>query len=82
MLSLGVDPKPAADPDFVGLADLNFRMILHESSLDRQFFGKPKIVRVEKGEIMAARDPRSAVSRCRYAPLRLLDQPQVSSEPG
>lgn len=80
MLKLRVDTKPATNPHLVRLADLDSRMVLHERSLDFQFFGKPKIVGVEKREIAPARDRHSPVSCCRYAFLWLPDQTQMRSE--
>lgn len=42
----GIHLKPVANPDFLGLADLNFRMLLHKRDLDFQFLRQPKVVRI------------------------------------
>ena len=82
MLDLRVHTKPSADPDLIGLADLNFRMLLHEFGLDSKFLRKPKIIGIEKREVAPARGARSPVSRCRYAFAGLPDQSQLAIKRG
>jgi hypothetical protein len=38
--------KSVTNPDFLGLADFNFRMLLHKRGLDFQFLRPPKVVRI------------------------------------
>jgi hypothetical protein len=38
--------KPVPNPDFLGLGDFNFRMLLHKRGLDFQFLRQPKVVRI------------------------------------
>lgn len=77
MLKLRVDPAAVTNPDLLGLANLNFRMLFHERDLHLEFLRKPQIVRIEKRQITSARGCLSPVPRCRYASLRLLDQAQM-----
>ncbi len=46
VFGLRIYPHPVANPDFLGLANLNFRVSLHERHLDFQFFGEPNVVRI------------------------------------
>jgi hypothetical protein len=46
MFDLWIHPHPVPNPDFLGLADLNFRVLFHERRLDFQFFGQPEVVRI------------------------------------
>jgi len=82
MLESWIGPQPATDPNLIGLTNLNFRMLVHECGLHFELFRKPEIVGIEKREIAPARDAYSMVARRRYAPLFLLQQPQMRTEPG
>lgn len=73
MLASWVDPHSSADPNLIGLRDLNFRMLVHECGLHSKLFRKPEIVGIEKREIAPARDACSEVARGRYALLFLAE---------
>ena len=51
----GINPNPIANPDLVCLADVEFRMLIHKTSLSLELAVKPKIVRIQERYIMAAR---------------------------
>jgi hypothetical protein len=62
MLKLWIDPAAATNPDLIGLANLNFWMLLHKSDLHAKFLRKPEIVGIEKRKIWASGYGHSPVS--------------------
>lgn len=46
VFGLGIHLKPVTNPDFLGLADFNFRMLLHKRGLNFQLLRQPKVVRI------------------------------------
>ena len=53
--------------DLFALANLNFRMSFHESGLNFQLFGPPKVIGIEKGDIAAARSAHAEIARSSHA---------------
>lgn len=49
---LGIDFDSMANPDFLGLANLNFRLPGHECDLFFQFLRQPEIVGIEKRDVL------------------------------
>ena len=74
VFALGVHPHPAANPDLLGLADLNFIVLLHEPRLDFKFFGQPKVVRVQKRYIPSPCHTETIVACGRHAASLLYDK--------
>lgn len=68
VFALRVDPDPASYPDFFGLANLNLRMLPHESSLNLKFSGQPKIVRIEKRDGSSAGNAHAEIPRRGHSP--------------
>ena len=63
---LGIDSDPLPNPDFLGLANLNFRLPAHECHLFFQFPRQPKIVGIEKRDVLPKRLMYAEITRRRY----------------
>src|SRR6266542_2879797 len=67
VLCLRIDSAAITNPNFFALADLNFRMSFHESGLNFQLFGPPKVVGIEKGDIAPDRSADAEITRGSHA---------------
>src|SRR5262245_24908137 len=80
VFGLGVHPHPATNPDLFGLADLNFRMLLHERRLDFQFSRHPKVVRIQERYILTLCTTDAVVARGRHPAPLLGDLPHIGTK--
>src|SRR6266545_2755582 len=67
VLCLRIDSDAITNPNLFALADLNFRMSFHESGLNFQLFGPPKVVGIEKGDIAAECSAHAEIARSSHA---------------
>jgi hypothetical protein len=75
MLALGIDPNTVTNPDFFSLTNLRRRVAVHEVSLYGEFPRLPKVVRIEKRQVSAARLLDCDIARRRHATIRLAENP-------
>ncbi len=77
----GVDPYPFAYPYLFRLADLHLRVRLHEGHLNFKLSGVPKVVGVQKTEIISPGPTYSQVTRRRYSLAGLTKDRDSRTEP-
>ncbi len=72
-----VHANPAPDPNLFRLTDLDFGIFLHEGRLNLELSRKPKIVRVQKGDVVPSRKADAQVTRRCDPTARLGDKTQM-----
>ena len=83
VMIFGIDPNAIANPDFVGLADQQFRSTLHKTQLALKFGRLPEIIGIEKGDIPTPTQLQTPVAGIADAPIaRQHQNPDSRAEPG